>query len=93
MKRLKLKLKIFGRVQGVFFRDHAQAKAAALALVGFVRNELDGTVYIEVEGEEEKLAQFLTWCQQGPEAAVVEKVEHQFSDQLENFSSFEIRYN
>ena len=79
MKRLKLKLKIFGRVQGVFFRDHAQAKAAALALVGFVRNEL--------------MFQFLTWCQQGPEAAVVEKVEHQFSDQLENFSSFEIRYN
>ena len=47
------KLRIHGRVHGVFFRDSVLKKAKELGLVGFVRNDLDGSVYIEIEGEDD----------------------------------------
>lgn len=53
---------IFGRVQGIFFRATAKEQADKLNITGFARNEEDGSVYIEVEGAEEKLDKFLGWC-------------------------------
>lgn len=69
-------IRITGRVQGVFFRDTARQVASRLGLGGFARNEPDGSVYIEVEGDEDKLAAFLTWCRQGPSRAIVSRVTH-----------------
>ena len=54
-------IRIEGRVQGVFFRVSAQKEAIRLGLKGFVRNEYDGSVYIEVEGNQSKIDQLLTW--------------------------------
>ena len=59
------KLHIHGRVHGVFFRDSALKKANELGLVGFVRNDSDGAVYIEVEGDEEPLGEFVKEIQTG----------------------------
>lgn len=83
-----LNIKIFGFVQGVFFRFSAQEKAKILGINGFVRNESDGTVYIEAEGEEDDLRQFLNWCHKGPSGARVEKVESEFSSKIKNFADF-----
>lgn len=69
-----LKVKVHGKVQGVYYRATAVEKAKIIGVFGFVRNEKDGTVYIEVEGEEENLKEFISWCHEGPERAVVEKV-------------------
>lgn len=69
-----LKVKIHGKVQGVYYRATTVEKARLIGVFGFVRNEKDGTVYIEVEGEEKKLDEFISWCHEGPERAVVEKV-------------------
>ena len=44
-----------GRVQGVGFRYSAQYVAQMLGLTGWVRNEWDDTVTMEVQGEEEKI--------------------------------------
>jgi acylphosphatase len=68
-------IRIFGKVQGVFFRASTQERARALGLRGFVRNEPDGSVYIEAEGDAEALQQLADWCKQGPERARVERVE------------------
>jgi len=46
-----LKVTIYGLVQGVFFREAAKRKARELSLVGFVKNQEDGAVYLEAEGE------------------------------------------
>ncbi len=86
-----LSIKVFGGVQGVFFRDLARKKAAMLGLCGFVRNESDGTVYIEAEGEEENLEKFLEWCKKGPMFAKVEKVDFEFSDEIRGFAGFDIK--
>jgi len=61
-------------VQGVYYRATAVEQAKAIGVFGFVRNEKDGTVYIEVEGNEENLEKFIAWCHIGSERAVVEKV-------------------
>lgn len=59
-------------VQGVFFRASAKAKADELSIRGFVRNERDGSVYIEAEGNETDMSEFLGWCREGPRMARVD---------------------
>ena len=83
-------IQVHGRVQGVFFRHSAREKARELNIVGFARNEPDGAVYIEAEGEEGALEQFIAWCRSGPELAKVEKIEVSYSDELKHFSDFSI---
>jgi len=85
-----LNIRVYGRVQGVFFRSHTYDEAERLGLVGFVRNEADGSVYIEAEGEQEVLDQFVLWCQQGPTIAHVDNVEMSEGG-LVNFQSFDIQ--
>lgn len=80
-------IKVYGRVQGVFFRTLAKDLADSLGITGSARNNLDGTVYIETEGEEEKLAEFVKWCHEGPPLAKIEKVEIT-KGRLKNFTIF-----
>jgi len=56
-----------------------------------VRNEPDGGIYLEAEGEEKNLKKFLEWCRQGPAWARVEKVEMK-EGKMKNYKDFEIRY-
>jgi len=72
MKRYAIKIR--GRVQGVFFRDSARQEAERLGLVGFARNEPDGTVYIEAGGNEAALDEFVAWCHEGSAHSKVEGV-------------------
>lgn len=85
-----LNLKIYGRVQGVFYRAHAQEVARERGLTGYARNEADGSVWIEAEGPEPVLEKFLEWAKRGPDRAQVDRVEVSFSDELKNFPSFTI---
>lgn len=73
----RLGIHIFGHVQGVFFRAHAQVRAQELGLAGWVRNEPDGSVTIEAEGESQALDEFLIWCRAGTPLAKVERMESQ----------------
>jgi acylphosphatase len=66
-------IRIVGKVQGVFFRASTKKNADAMDISGFVRNEQDGSVYVEAEGEEENLERFIQWCRRGPAHAQVEK--------------------
>lgn len=80
-------IKVYGRVQGVFFRASTKTKADEFNITGFVRNERDETVYIEAEGEEENLQKFIEWCKQGPKYAIVEQCEIEEAD-LRSFNGF-----
>ena len=88
--RKHLNIKVYGRVQGVFFRHSAKQKAEELGVKGFARNEPDDAVYIEAEGQEENLKQFLDWCRQGPASAQVKKIESVFNSDIKNFNDFVI---
>ncbi|EME32296.1 acylphosphatase [Galdieria sulphuraria] len=84
-------LKIFGRVQGVCYRASAAEKAEELNLVGWVRNNRDGTVEAEAQGTCDNLKLFVEWCKQGPDIAKVTKVEEQWKDiDTLDYSSFRV---
>ncbi len=82
---------IYGRVQGVGFRYHAKQIARMHKLKGFVKNMYDGSVYIEAEGEIEKLTEFIKWCQKGPGFSTVDNVDVE-EDELKNFKEFEVKF-
>lgn len=86
-----LSIQVIGKVQGVSFRYHTQEEAERLGLNGFVRNQYDGSVYIEIQGPEDDLNLFLQWCQEGPRFARVDDLQVETSD-LPPFANFEIRY-
>jgi acylphosphatase len=81
---------VSGKVQGVFFRAHTQEEAQRLNVNGFVRNERNGDVYIEAEGEEAALNQLVSWCQTGPPKATVKEVKVN-TGEVKQFSEFLIR--
>lgn len=65
---------VTGKVQGVFYRAHTEKTARRIGLRGFVRNEDDGSVYIEAQGTQEQLDELVEWCKRGPDRAVVKDV-------------------
>lgn len=90
-----LKIRVEGRVQGVFFRDSARRQAALLGINGFALNGADGSVYIEAQGKAEQIERFLQWCRCGPRWARVEGVsveEVAVTEGAPGFSGFEIRF-
>ena len=82
---------IRGNVQSVFFRKFTKIAAQDFEIKGFVRNEYDGSVYIEAQGENSQLEKFIAWCHRGPEHAQVERVEV-IEVELKNFSAFSISF-
>lgn len=88
MKRITIQ--VTGKVQGVFYRASTVTKAQQLNLKGFVRNEPDGNVCIEAEGDEEKLNELIAWCRIGPPRARVDEVVVETQATLAGFSDFRI---
>lgn len=88
----RIELKIYGRVQGVFYRDTARRKARKLGLTGWIRNEPDGTVITVSEGEEESLKKFIEWCYNGSILAKVGKIDVQWKQFENEFDEFNILY-
>ena len=66
------KVRAFGRVQGVFFRQWAVNQARALGVSGWVRNCPDGTVEAHLSGDETAIAKMIAAMRQGPSQARVE---------------------
>jgi len=66
-----MKYAVYGKVQGVYFRNTAVEQAQALGIAGWVQNNLDGSVGGEAIGEHHKLEKFQEWLKQGPPAATV----------------------
>lgn len=86
MKRFSIRLT--GKVHGVGFRITAADKAADLGLYGFTRNDPDGSVYIDVEGDEPALDAFIAWCTHGPQFARVSKISVREENELKNYKKF-----
>jgi acylphosphatase len=80
---------IKGRVQGVGFRYSALKAAQAFGIRGFVRNNPDGSVYIEAESPQPGLDLFLEWCRKGPGLARIDAVTHVESG-IRGFEDFRI---
>lgn len=80
---------ISGKVQGVYFRASAKHEADKLGIKGFVANKPDGKVYLETEGDQVSLEQFIEWCKLGPASAEVKTVDVS-NGHIKNFTDFRI---
>lgn len=90
MASKRLHVIVRGRVQGVFFRASAQREARRLGLTGWVQNRRDAAVEVLAEGGEDELREFLGFCNRGPSAARVEKVDVRWRGYTGEFADFRI---
>jgi acylphosphatase len=83
-----LTARVYGRVQGVFFRDFVSERGVKLGLSGYVRNLPDGSVEVKAEGEKMKLDELLVQIKKGPPRARVERLSEVWSEFTGAFSGF-----
>lgn len=83
-------IRVFGEVQGVFFRKSTKDKADELGVLGWVRNEGDGSVEIIATGDKKALEKLISWCKKGSSLARVEKVDADWIGEEEEFEGFTI---
>lgn len=87
----RVRVRVDGLVQGVFFRASTQAKANALGLTGWVRNTPDGAVELQAQGPEQAISELLAWCRHGPPAARVRDVAVHAETPIPGEQDFDIR--
>jgi len=92
MEKVRSRVIIEGRVQGVFFRQHTQEMAFRLGVKGWVRNRRDGCVEAVFEGDKERVDQIVQWCHRGPSEARVTNVHHFGEGYRDEFEDFSINY-
>jgi acylphosphatase len=73
--RVRVRMRVTGLVQGVFYRQSTALEAARLGVSGTVRNLADGSVEVVAEGEARAVASLEAFCRRGPPSARVEEVE------------------
>ena len=72
---VRARLTVRGRVQGVWYRGSMQEEARRRRVAGWVKNEYDGTVVAEVEGEPSAVEAVTAWARTGPPGARVDDVQ------------------
>jgi len=73
--RVRARVLVSGRVQGVNYRAFAEDEAAFRKVAGWVQNSPDGGVEALFEGEKEAVEAMIRWCHTGSPAAEVRAVE------------------
>jgi acylphosphatase len=70
-----MRVRVSGRVQGVFFRVSCAREARSRGVHGSVRNLPDGRVEAVFEGPPAQVEAMVAWCREGPGDARVDDVE------------------
>jgi acylphosphatase len=73
--RVRLRVVVSGRVQGVWYRESCRREADAAGVAGWVRNTWDGKVEGVLEGPPDAVQGVLAWMRIGPPRAHVTGVE------------------
>lgn len=89
MKRLRIK--VIGDVQGVFYRFSAKIVADNSRITGWAQNEPDESVSMVIEGEDDALQKFVAWTKEGSPMAEVDNVEVSDEEYTGEFKDFEVK--
>ena len=84
----RIHIKIYGKVQGVFFRAETQREARRLGVAGWVRNVRDGSVEAIVEGDPDSVSRLIEWCRKGSPFSRVDRVETVVEEYRNEFQDF-----
>lgn len=85
-------VRVSGRVQGVGYRYFVQRIARERHLTGFVKNEADGSVWVEAQGPEAVLKELLQELRFGPSFAQVDDLRVEWLDPVKAEAGFQIRF-
>ena len=85
------RVRVTGRVQGVFFRAWTRQQADVLGVAGWVRNCADGSVEAHIEGDQESVRQMIERVRKGPSGARVDDVRVEDAD-ASSVTGFEVRH-
>ena len=89
-QRIRRRVTVSGRVQGVAFRASTRAEARRHGVEGWVRNRADGSVEAVFEGPPSAVEALVAWCRDGPRLARVQRIElHE--EAPEGLAGFEVR--
>jgi acylphosphatase len=89
-ERIRRRVIVSGRVQGVFFRDSARERARAHGVAGWVCNRRDGAVEAALEGRPVDVERVIRFFEIGPPGAHVAEIVVR-DEPPEGLAGFEIR--
>ena len=87
----RFRLCFYGMVQGVGFRYTAMHAANMYRLTGYVKNENDGSVTCEVQGDEDAIDRFVATIRNG-RFIDISSIDKRAMEIIADESSFEVRY-
>lgn len=90
---IRVRLRITGKVQGVYYRQNLKSIAKRKNICGWVRNLSDGSVEAVLEGSKLSIENIVSWSSNGPDGANVSSVTVTREPYEGDFSSFEITYD
>ena len=88
--RIRKRILVSGRVQGVFFREGCRRLAQEKGIAGGARNLSDGRLEVVAEGGAEAVDAMVDFCRQGPSMARVQRVDV-IDEEPEGQSGFSVR--
>ncbi len=90
MTNIRAKIRVSGRVQGVWFRQSTKKMADQNRVCGWCRNNPDGSVTAIFEGEETAVKAVIDWCKSGPDMARVDDLQVEWKAVTGELDRFEI---
>jgi acylphosphatase len=91
MKEMRI-IRIHGKVQGVGYRFFATRVARRLGLKGAIQNMRDGTVEAKVEGDSEKIDEWVLQLKEGPRYAEVSQIDQEKKDFTGSLPDFDVTF-
>ncbi|HDP69524.1 MAG TPA: acylphosphatase [Actinobacteria bacterium] len=92
MSKIRAKVKVEGRVHGVYYRSYTKDIAENVNVTGWVKNLSDGSVEMVLEGDEDDVREVIRWSYQGPPAAKVVNVTVNWENYSGEFEDFKVKY-
>lgn len=90
MGNRRVRVRIIGKVQGVYFRAETHSAAHRIGVFGWVRNARDGSVEAVFEGEAHRVREMVAWCWKGSPFSRVDNVEVAEEPYRNEFQDFQI---
>ena len=89
---IELQAVVVGKVQAVAYRVYVQEAATNLGLVGYIKNNSDGTVFVLAQGMPDVLKEFVEYLNEGSLLSKVESVGIDWRSVSGVYGEFSIRY-
>ena len=68
-------VRVHGRVQGIGYREACVGRAREMGVTGWVRNRMDGSVEVLLQGSPQQLADMCIWLRDGLTVALVDELD------------------